>query len=151
MKSLKELVQDPAVFRSLVEDSLRTLDGEVSKRSGIGGLALKGAYKVLKGVQQGKVLRKGVEKLMPDFVEQLDPYFTRYRQQGKGISWSEYLKPHHEAIADQLLRVTDARVQESSSQTVHTTYQKFRPKARKEVVTSLPALARMMEPYLPKA
>lgn len=148
MKSLKEIIEDPKMSDSVVADGLRVLDEEIAKRSGIGGLAIKGAYKVVKNVQGGRTLRKAVQILMPEFVDKLDPYYASYREEGKGKTWSEYLRPHYDTIADELLAVTDRRIRETDNRGVRGAYDKLRPKARKEVVTSLPALCRMMERYM---
>jgi hypothetical protein len=148
MKSLKGIIEDPKVFESVVADGLRVLDEEMAKRSGLGGLAIKGAYKVVKNVQGGKTLEKAVEILIPEFIDKLDPYYGRFKEEGKGKTWTEYLQPHHGTIADELLSVTDQKVQGSDNRAVRGTYEKLRPKARKEVISSLPALSRMMERYL---
>ena len=148
MKNLNEMVKDPKVYESVVQDSIRVLDEEVSKKSGIGGLAIRAAYKLLKSVKQGKALRKVIEALLPDFINVLEPYFERYKKEGKGVGWTAFLRPDFESIADGLLAVTDAKSRQADSKKVRTTYDKLRPKARKEVITSLPSLARMMEKYL---
>jgi len=148
MKSLKELVDDPKVYEAVVQDSTRVLDEEVAKRSGITGLAIKAAYKLLKSVKGGSALRKVIEGLMPDFIVKLDPYFQRFQKEGKGTPWIEFLRPHFDSIADDLLSVTDEKSRNLDSKRAQGTYNKLRPKAKKEVVSSLPALARMMGKYL---
>ena len=148
MKSLKEVVSDPKVQESVLQDSLRVLDQEVSSKSGMTGLAIKGAYKLMKSVQQGKVLKKAVKVLMPEFIEKIDPYYAKYQKEGKGSAWCDWLRPHYDTIADELLSVTDAKSGESDNPAIIKAYKKLRPKAKKEVVASLPALARMMEKYM---
>ena len=115
MKSLREIIEDPKVSKSVVADGLRVLDEEMAKRSGLGGLAIKGAYKVVKNVQGGKTLEKAVEILIPEFIDKLAPYYGRFQEEGKGKTWTEYLQPHYGAIADELLSVTDQRVQGTGS------------------------------------
>jgi hypothetical protein len=148
MKSLKKITEDPDVSTSVLMDGLRVLDEEIAKRSGIGGLAIKGAYKAVKNVQGGKALRRAVEILMPEFIDKLDPYYTRYQEEGTGKTWTDYLQPHYPTIADELLTVTDRKVQDTDNRAIRGTYNKLRPKAKNEVVASLPALCRMMERYM---
>ena len=148
MRSLKEIIEDPKVSKSVVADGLRVLDEEMAKRSGLGGLAIKGAYKVVKSVQGGKTLERAVEILIPEFIDKLDPYYVRFQEEGKGKTWTEYLQPHYGAIADELLSVTDQKIQGSDNRAIRGAYDKLRPKARKEVIDSLPSLSRMMERYL---
>jgi hypothetical protein len=147
MKSLKEIIQDPGVAQSVAADGLRVLDEEIAKRSGIGGMAIKGAYKVVKNIQGGRLLEKAVKVLMPEFIDKLDPHFSRYQEEGKGETLEAYLRPHYDSLADELLAVTDRKIKETDNRAVRGTYDKLRPKARKEVVASLPALARMIEKY----
>lgn len=148
MKTLKSIVSEPVVYQSVLKDSIRVLDEEVSKKSGIGGLAIKGAYKILKSVQGGKALQKAIEVLMPDFIDAFEPYFEKYQNAGAKGSFESFLAPNFDGLADQMLSVTDKKVQESDSSTVRNTYQKLRPKAKREVISSLPGLARMIEKYI---
>ena len=148
MKSLRKIIEDPDVARSVLADGLRVLDEEVAKRSGLGGLAIKGTYKIIKNIQGGKTLEKAVGILIPAFIDKLEPYYARYQKQGAAKTWTDYLRPHYDALADELLAVTDQKVQDSDNRAVRGAYGKLRPKARKEVVASLPAMARMMERYV---
>jgi len=150
MATLKEIINDPKVHESVMQDCVRVLDEEVARKSGLTGLAIKAAYKLLKNVQHGRALRKVLEALLPDFMNTLEPYYARYLKEGKGVRWTDFLRPDFERLTDQFLAITDAKSQQSDSQTVKSTYGKLRPKARKEVVASLPALAAMMEKYLEK-
>ncbi len=148
MKTLKSIVEAPEVRQAVCRDSLKVLDDEVSKRSGISGLAIKGAYKLLKGAQGGRALERVVEVLMPEFIEAFEPYFEQYQRGGSRGSFESFVMPHLEELADKLLSITDKKAQDTDSAIVRNTYQKLRPKAKKEVVTSLPALARMIDNYI---
>ncbi len=148
MKSLKTMVEDPKIYEAVMADSLGVLDQEVAKRSGLAGMAMKGGYKLIKGIQQGKLLKMILAVLIPDFIERLDPYYSRFQKEGKGTSWTDFLRPDFDAIADEFLKVTDSKAKESTNRTIRSTYEKLRPKAKKEVNASLPALTKMMEKYL---
>lgn len=148
MKSLKEIMEDPSVSQSVLQDGLRVLDEEISRRSGIGGLAIKGAYKISKSVQGGRTLEKALHILIPEFINKLDPYYARFQEEGDGKTWEEYLHPYYGIIADELLAVTDQKIQGTDNRAIRGAYDKLRPKARKEVIRSLPALTHMMERYI---
>ncbi len=150
MKSLKEILEEPRVYPRVVEDCLQVLDEEVSRKSGLSGMAIKGAYKILKSVQNGRVLRKAVETLLPEFAQKLDPYYLDYCRQNEPGSWEAFLRPRYETIAHELLEITDARAERAKERALRSAYEKLRPRAHKEVVASLPALARIMERHLPK-
>ena len=148
MKSLQDMMKDPQMYESVLRDSARVLDEEVAKKSGLSGLALKGAYKLLKSVKQGKAIRKVLEVLIPEFVTKLEPYYQRYQAEGQGKSWSEFIRPYHDTLADDFLAITDAKAQTADSAQVRKTYEKLRPRALRDVAESMPALSRMMETYL---
>lgn len=148
MKSLKEIIEDPKVSQSVLADGLRVLDEEIARRSGIGGMAIKGAYKIVKNVQGGRMLEKAVKVLMPEFVDKLDPHFACFQEEKRRETLEAYLRPHYDDLAEELLAVTDRKIKETDNRAVRGAYDKLRPKARKEVIASLPALARMMERYL---
>lgn len=147
MKTLKEMIDNPDARRTVLADSRKVLDDEVSKRSGLSGMAIKGAFKLLKSAQQGRALDKVLDILLPDFVDAFEPYFQRYQKEGQGKPWLDFIRPHFDAIADALLAVTDGKVAQTDSKAARNAYGKLRPKAKKEVVASLPALGRMMERY----
>lgn len=148
MKSLKEILADPKVSRSVATDGVRFLDEEIAKRSGIGGMAIKGTYKVIKSLQGGKTLEKAVMVLIPAFIEKLDPYYLRFQEEGTGCSWEEYLRPHYGTLADEMLSVTDSKIRGTDNRAVRKAYEKLRPRAQKEVIASLPALSRVMQRYM---
>lgn len=148
MKTLKMIVSEPGVHQAVLKDSQRVLDDEVSKKSGLSGFAIKGAYKLAKSVQGGKALEKVIEILMPDFIDKFEPYFEKYQKEGATGAFASYLAPHFDTLADQMLSITDGRVKEIESSMARNTYAKLRPKAKKEVVASLPGLARMIDKYI---
>ncbi len=149
MKNLKVMIEDPKIYENIMADSLHVLDQEVAKRSGLAGLTIKGGYKLLRGVQQGRLLKTIVAVLIPDFIERLDPYYSRFQKKaGKGTTWTDFLRPDFDTIADEFLKITDSKAKESSNRAIRSTYEKLRPKAKKEVLVSLPALTKMMEKYI---
>jgi len=148
MKSLEDIMKDPQTYESVLRDSARVLDEEVAKKSGLSGFALKGAYKLLKSVKQGKAIRKVLEVLIPEFVVKLEPYYQRYQTEGQGKSWSEFIRPYHDTLADDFLAITDAKARAADNAQVRKTYEKLRSRAREDVLGSMPALARMMETYI---
>ncbi len=148
MKNLQEMVKNAEMYQNVLRDSARVLDQEVGKKTGISGFAIKAAYKLLKSLKQGQALQKVLEVLMPEFINKLEPHFERFQAEGKGKSWSQFLSPLYDSLADDFLAVTDAKASASDSAKVRKTYEKLRPKARKEVVASMPALAKMMEKYI---
>ena len=148
MKTIKKIMEDPNIYEAVMADGIRVLDQEVKKKSGITGLAIKGAYKLVKNIYEGRLLQAVIAVLIPEFIDKLDPYYERFQKEGKGTSWCDFLAPHYDELAEAFLSITDAKAKESEHRTVRSAYEKLRPKSKKEVVASLPALTQMMEKYI---
>ena len=51
MGSLADVIQDDSKRRAVIDDCVRLLDAEVSDKRGLRGMAVKTAFKAVKGVQ----------------------------------------------------------------------------------------------------
>src|SRR4051794_8591208 len=84
MDSLKETLLDAAKRDGVIDDCLTLIDQEVAGKGGLTGLAVKGAYAVVKKIKPGFV-REVVVGLLPDFVARLEPYYRDWRKDGGDI------------------------------------------------------------------
>jgi hypothetical protein len=128
--------------REIIDDSLRVLALEVDDKSGLGGLAIKAAYKVVQGVRPGFV-RQVVDFLLDDFLKALQPVYDEAVQ--KDEAPGPYLQRNASRVADALLAVTDDRAARAEGSIVKKTYEKLRPSAKKHVEAAAPRLADMLE------
>jgi hypothetical protein len=133
MATLRELLGGPEKRNAVVDDSLRVLDAEVDDKSGLGGLAIKTAYKV------GEV----VDHLLDDFLNALDPLYQEALSQG--VPPRKHLESNPSRVADALLGITDARAARAKNQLVKSTYEKLRGSAKKHVEASVPRLGGLFE------
>jgi hypothetical protein len=140
--SLKQQIDTPAKREALIDDSLKVLDQEVEDKSGLSGLAIKGAFKVVKGVQPG-FLRKVVDALLDDFLDCLDAIYQEALRLGKPPG--EHLKANPGGVADALLAITDARAARAERAVVKKTYGKLRPTAKRHVEAAAPRLGALLE------
>lgn len=148
MTSLKESLATGPKRDALIQDACHVLDQEVSDKSGISGLAIKGAYKLVQGIKPGFV-RQVVDHLLDDFMDALDPLYQEAL--GKNQNAGAYLLANQSRVADALLSVTDRRAAQSDGSAVKKTYEKLRPTAKKHVEAAAPRLAQMLERHAPKA
>ena len=74
MASLRELLGTGEKRSRLIDDALHVLDAEVDDKGGLSGIAIKTAYKLVKGVSPS-FLRQVVDHLMDDFLNSLDPLY----------------------------------------------------------------------------
>lgn len=145
MTTLKELLGGAPKRGPLVEDSLRVLDAEVDSKSGLGGLAIKGAYKLVKGVSPG-FLRQVVNHLLDDFLDALDPVYQEAL--GKSVPPARHLRANPGRVADALLSITDARARNAKNPMIKKTYDKLRDGAKKHVEAAVPRLGDLFEKHV---
>lgn len=142
--SLREQFQTRERRAPLIEDALQVLDAEVQSKSGLGGLAIKAAFGVLKGVSPG-ILKQIIDKLLDDFLESVDPVYQRAIAEGRTAG--ALISQEKSSVADALLRVTDRKAAAVKSETLKKTYEKLRPSAQKHVEEAAPRLAELLDKH----
>lgn len=140
--SLREQISTGNKRGEVIDDALKVLDAEVADKSGLSGMAVKGAFKVVKGIQPG-FIRTVVDKLLDDFLDALNPIYQEAVAQGKRPG--QHLQENSGRVADALLGITDARAQRAERQVVKKTYEKLRPSAKKHVEAAAPRLGGMLD------
>jgi hypothetical protein len=141
MSTLRELLGGAAKRGAVLDDALHVLDAEVDAKSGLSGLAVKTAYKVVKGVSPD-FLRRAVDHLLDDFLDALDPMYQEAVR--KGTEPRQQLVSNPPRVAELLLGITDARAARAQNQVVKKTYEKLRDGAKKHVEAAVPRLGDML-------
>lgn len=127
----------PAKRGAVVEDALRVLDAEVDSKTGFSGIAIKTAYKLVKGVSPD-FLQRVVDHLLDDFLNALDPIYQEAVQ--RGLDARQHLVSNPGRVADLLLAITDGRAARSQNQLIKKTYEKLRDGAKRHVEAAVPRL-----------
>ncbi len=144
VSSLKEQLSSPDKRKALVNDALDLLNAEVKEKSGLSGLAVKGAFKIIQGVQPG-FLHRVIEHLLDDFLEQIDPFYQSALSDG--LTPGGLLVSQKSKVASALLSVTDRKAEKTTVELVKRTYKKLRPAAVKHVETASPRLATLLDKH----
>ncbi len=145
MPMLKEILLGPTTKERVANDCVGLVDSEVAKKSGLSGIAIKGAYAVVKKVKPG-FIREVVDHLLDEFVERLEPFYAAWRQTpSDGLS--TYLTARSNEVAEGMLGVTDARAKRAKNATVKKAYEKLRPTAHKHVEAAVPGVAAIVAAY----
>jgi hypothetical protein len=142
---LKERFGQGEARKNLIRDACEVLDQEVADKGGLGGVAIRGAYSIVKGIKPG-FIAEVVDALLDDFLDALDPIFQEARQQGQPPG--NYLAANGERVAEKLLHITDERAQRSSRAVIRKTYDKLRPTAKKHVAAAAPRIGAMLDRHL---
>lgn len=127
----------------LVRDAEKVLDAEVSGKTGIGGLAVKATFKLVKNLQPGFIPRS-IDDLLEDFVRNLEPHWETWRGTQE-CSCADYFVAHQSEVADSLLSVTDGRAENTRHKPLKKAYLKLRPKGKEHVVASMPRVGAMIQ------
>ena len=145
--TLSEVLQDPERMRRVVADANHVLDAEVSDKSGLTGIAVKGAFAVVKAVKPG-IIPEVIENLLPDFARVLDPIIA---QKPEGTSLSAFLQSRSGEVVSALLSITDDRARKSSHKTLVGAYHKLRPQAEKHVAAAVPRISQLVDRHVGEA
>jgi hypothetical protein len=137
--TLTETLQDPSKKTAVVADCGKLIDAEVADKGGLSGLAVKAGYAVVKGIKPGFISHT-VEKLLPEFAKQLDPFWTEGKQGGDP---KRHILANKSKVADALLTVTDGKIKDASG-AVKGAYERLRGSAKKNVEEALPRLADLL-------
>ena len=141
--SLYDLIQDPDKRRTVVDDSNLVLEAEVRSK----GFMVKTAFKVVKGIKPG-FIPMAIDNLLDDFSQQLDPHYATWDQGGRSGTLEQHFVKNGEAIANDLLSVTDHRAATAKSNTVKKAYKKLRPAATKHITTAMPRVAELVHKHI---
>ena len=142
MTTLRELLGGSDKRRRLIDDALRVLDAEVDDKSGLGGIVVKTAYKLVKGISPS-FLREVVDHLLDDFLDALDPIYQE--AVAKGVPPRRQIQANPGRVADALLGITDARARNAKQPVVKATYEKLRGQAKKHVEAAVPRMGELFE------
>jgi hypothetical protein len=145
MKSVREALTG-ADRGSVLRDVVALIDSEVSKKSGLSGMALKGGYKVVKKLKGGRMVHAATDHMLNDFTEAIAPLHEEFVSAGQG-SFDDFLRVNNGRAAEALLGITDVRAAKAQHKVLKKTYSKLRPQAVGHVKEALPALGRLVEKY----
>ena len=145
--TLQEILLTPDTKPKVIADCHTLIEQEVSERSGISGTAVKLAYKTVNTFMPNHIHHM-VESLLPQMVDQLEPYWADFSTSG-GSEFGDYLAKRGGEVSEALLSVTDARAAASSRPTVIKAYRSVRGSAVKNVEAALPRVGELVLKYAP--
>ena len=145
MATLQQILLTPENQPHVVDDCMTLIDQEVSGKSGVSGTAVKLAYKTANTFASG-YLRGMVEKLVPEMVGKLEPFWADFAASGAG-DFGDYLVKHGDEVSEALLSVTDAHAAVSTRPTILKAYRAVRGGASKHIVAALPNLGALVQKY----
>ena len=143
--TLQEILLAPDTQPRVIADCCTLIDQEVAEKSGVSGTTVKLAYKTANAFAKG-YLHNIVETLLPDMVNQLEPYWADFTASGAS-DFGDYLVKHGDEVAQALLVVTDAKAKASQRPTIVKAYGAVRSGAAKHITAALPAVGALVQRY----
>ena len=144
--SVAEVLLKPPKREEIVRESQQVLDAEVADKKGVSGLAVKGSFKIVKGIRPG-LIPQVIDGLLDDFMEKIEPFWQTWKDDDKGGSCKQHFIDNGPAVADALLDITDARAKRNKNKILVKTYMKLRPRGREHVIASMPRVGAMIEKH----
>ena len=144
MPTLNEMLLAPGVRPKVIADCVQLINEEVDSKGGLTGLAVKGAYALVKAVKPGFVT-EAVDHMLNDFVTRLEPFWAEAQAKNEPIG--PLLNGRAPQVADALLAISDERASRSTNASLKKTYEKLRPTGKKHVEQAVPRVGRLVQKY----
>jgi hypothetical protein len=144
--TLQEILLGPDIRPKVIADCHALIQQEISEKSGVSGTAVKLAYKTVNIFMPGHI-RNMVGKLLPDLVDQLEPFWADFNSSG-GSGFGDYLAKRGGGVAQALLSVTDAKAGSSGRPTIVKAYGSVRGSAARHIEAALPRVGDLVMSYV---
>jgi hypothetical protein len=143
--TLQEILLGPDTRPKVIADCYALIQQEISEKSGVSGTAVKLAYKTVNTFMPGHI-RTMVGKLLPDMVDQLEPFWAGFSNSG-GSGFGDYLAKRGGEVAQALLAVTDAKAGSSGRPAIVKAYGSVRGSAARHIEAALPRVGDLVMKY----
>jgi hypothetical protein len=148
MPTLNEILLVPGNRPKVIADCVQLIEEEVASKGGLTGLAVKGAFALVKAVKPGFVA-EAVDHMLDDFVRRLEPFWAD--AQAKNEPVGVLMNARASEVADSLLAISDERAQRAKNQSLRKAYEKLRPAGKKHVEAAVPRIGRLISKYASSA
>ncbi len=143
--TLSEIFASPPKRPELVQACATLIDQQVGNKSGLSGLAIKGAYAAVKRIKP-QFVSEVIDGLLDEWLTKLNSYYADWKTEANGRGFAAFLSGGHaDAAAEDLLSVTDARAQQTKHGTIKKAYQKLRGSAKRHVAEAVPDVGGLIE------
>ena len=141
MASLAQAVQDQQKRPLIIKDCAALINDQVSKKRGMTGIAVKGAFKMIRSFKPG-IIPRSIDDMLDEFSVKIDPFWTRC--QSESADPVQFFTRNSKDISNALLSITDERASNSPNKVLIKAYGSLRKKAVDHVSDALPDLARLI-------
>jgi hypothetical protein len=140
---LSNCVQNRETQIKIAEECAQLMDEQVATKKGISGLAIKTAYRALKGLGPGYISR-ALQGLLPQALRAVEPMWEEGAQAGDPVT---HLSQNREQTAEILLGVTDTKISNAQNKIVIAAYKQVRKFVKGDIEEAVPGLAKIIGNY----
>jgi hypothetical protein len=126
----------------VINDCVELIDAQVKQK----GFVIKSAYATIKAIKK-RFVPEVVDSMLDEWLAKLQPHYDKWNA-SKSSTLGDFLVARSDDVAEDLLSVTDGRAEKTTHTTARKMYLKMRDGAKKNVIESIPDLARMLEKHL---
>ncbi|MCK5688631.1 hypothetical protein KAI87_05130 [Myxococcota bacterium] len=148
MQTLKSILLTPENRPTVIQECVALIDREVANKRGLTGVAVKGAYGIVKKVKPS-IISEATSRLLDPFVEKMEPFFKDALDAKSSVE--SYFGKNSTEVANALLGVTDARIDDTETKIIKKTYAKLRPSGLKHTSEAVPAVGELIDRWLAKS
>ena len=141
MASLVQAVQDQQKRPLIIKDCEALINDQVNQKRGMTGIAVKGAFKMIRSFKPG-IIPRSVDDMLDEFSEKIDPFWTRCQNEKQDPT--QFFSRNSTEISNALLSITDERARNSPNKVLIKAYGSLRKKAVEHVSAALPDLAKLI-------
>jgi hypothetical protein len=144
MPTLTEILLVPGNRPKVIGDCVQLINEEVDSKGGLTGLAVKGAFAVVKAVKPG-IINESIDHMLDDFVARLEPFWAEAQSKNEPVG--PLMNARAPQVADALLAISDERAARAKNQNLKKAYEKLRPTGKKHVEQAVPRVGRLIQKY----
>ena len=144
--SLPDILLTEGAQQQVARDCQELVEQELDAKSGLSASALKVAYKAVTAFAPG-YYQSTVEKMVPDLLEKLQPFWVDFHAEGGG-QFGEFLVKRGGEVSEAVLTVTDGMAHGSPRPTVVKAYNAVRGGAARNIEAALPNLGALVQKYM---
>jgi uncharacterized protein DUF6918 len=143
--TLCQLLLTPETMPQVVTDCQGLVEQELSSKSGVSGIAVKTAYKVVTTFAPG-YYQAAIGSMLPDLTDRLEPFWADFNASG-GAEFGDYLAKRGGEVSEALLSVTDGMAAASERAVLVKAYKAVRGGAGKHIEAALPNMGALVQKY----
>ncbi len=106
MPTLTDMLLAPGNRPKVIADCVQLINEEVDSKGGLTGLAVKGAFALVKAVKPGFV-NEAVDHMLDDFVTRLEPFWAEAQSKNEPVG--PLMNARAPQVVDALLAISDDR------------------------------------------